>query len=123
MINMVNPNSFEIAGLPFEVIIYNLPVGLIIVEKSSGRVVFANKKAVDLYGVNPIGLQGPGPFKLLKLNGEAFPNRELPVSRALIRGETVRNQDLIIEQPSSKRVIITDTAIPIKKSEDEIWVL
>jgi PAS domain S-box-containing protein len=117
---MPNSNNFEIAGLPLEIIMYNLPVGMTIVEKSSGRVVFANKMAVDLYGVNPIGLHSPGPFKFLKLNGEAFPIQELSASRALIDGETVRNQDLIIEQPNSKRVTITDTAIPIKKNGDEI---
>ncbi len=117
---MSNSNNFEIAGLPFEVIIYNLPVGMTIIEKSSGRVVFANKVAVDLYGVNPIGLHAPGPFKFLKLNGEVFPIQELSASRALIDGETVRNQDLIIEQPNLKRIIITDTAIPIKKNGDEI---
>jgi len=120
MISMVNLNGFEIAGLPLEVIIYNLPVGMVIVEKSSGRVIFANKKAVDLYGANPFGLQGPGPFKFLKLNGEVYPDRELSASRASINGETVRNQDLIIEQPNSKKVIIIDTAIPIKKAEGEI---
>ncbi len=117
---MSNSINFEIAGLPLEIIIYNLPVGMTIIEKSSGRVVFANKMAVDLYGINPIGLHAPGPFKFLKLNGEDFPIQELSASRALIDGETVRNQDLIIEQPNLKRIIITDTAIPIKRNGNEI---
>jgi PAS domain S-box-containing protein len=117
---MPESNSFKIAGLPLEVILYNLPVGMFIVEKSSGQVTYANKRAIDLYGVNPVGLKKPEAFKLLKLNGEVYPTQELSASRALVNGETIRNQDLIIEKPNSKRVIITDTAIPIKNEKGEI---
>ena len=117
---MSDSKNFTIAGLPLEVILFNLPVGMFIVEKSTGKVTYANKRAIDLYGVDPVGLKKPVSFRLLKLNGEVYPIRELSASRALLKGETIRNQDLIIEQPNSKRVIVTDTAIPIKDEKGEI---
>jgi PAS domain-containing protein len=111
------PDFVEVkfAGLGLEEILDNLPVGIFIVEKSRGTVVYANKKAVELYGVDPLGLREPGPFKLLKLNGELYPTHDLSSTRALHNGETVSNQDLIIEQPNSKRIVVSDTAIPYKK--------
>ena len=117
---MSSSSNFKIAGLPLEVILFNLPVGMFIVERSRGEVVYANKRAIELYGVNPVGLKKPDSFRLLKLNGEVYPINELAASRALLNGETVRNQDLIIEQPDSKKVIVTDTAIPIKNDEGNI---
>jgi PAS domain S-box-containing protein len=117
---MPTEDKLKIAGLPLKEILRNLPVGMFIVEKSSGKVIYANKRAIDLYGVNPVGLRKPGPFRLLRLDGEVYPTPELSASRALLKGETVRNQDLIVEQPNSKRVIITDTAIPIKNRKGEI---
>lgn len=117
---MPKRSNFRIAGLPLEDILYNLPVGMFIVEKSSGEVTYANERAINLYGINPVGLKEPGPFKLLKLNGEVYPIKDLAASRALTKGETIRNQDLIIEQPDSNRVIVTDTAIPIKNAKGKI---
>jgi PAS domain-containing protein len=112
--------SEVIAGLHLKEILDNLPVGMFIVDKSSGTVVYANKKAVELYGVNTLGLKKPGPFKLLKLNGELYPTHDLSSTRALHHGETISNQDLIIEQPNSRRIIVSDTAIPIKNEKSEI---
>jgi PAS domain S-box-containing protein len=114
-------NEINIAGLHLETILFNhLPVGMIIVEKSSGKVIYVNKRAIEIYGVDPLGLEMPGPFKLLKLNTEVYPLQELATSRALLNGETVRNQDLIIQQSNSKRVIVTITAVPIKNEKNEI---
>ena len=112
--------NLKIAGLALEDILYNLPVGMFIFEKSSGQVAYANKRAIDLYGVNPVGLKKPEGFRILKLNGDVYPTSKLSASRALITGETIRNQDLIIEQPNKKRVIVTDTAIAIKNEKGKI---
>jgi PAS domain S-box-containing protein len=117
---MSDSSEVKIAGLHLKEILYNLPAGMFIVEKSSGKIVYANKRAVELYGVNPLGLKKPSQFKLLKLNGEDYPIPELSASRALSKGETIRNQDLIIEHLDSTRVIVSDTAIPIKNENKEI---
>ena len=117
---MSDSSEVKIAGLNLKEIMNSLPVGMFIVEKSSGKVVYANKRAIELYGVNPLGLKKPSKFKLLKLSGEDYPIPELSASRALSNGETVRNQDLIIEHPDSTRVVVSDTAIPIKNKKKEI---
>ena len=42
---------------------------MLIIEKSSGKVIYADKNASEIYGVDPIGLEMPVLSKILNLNG------------------------------------------------------
>ena len=45
---------------------------MLIIEKSSGKVIYADKNASEIYGVDPIGLEMPVLSKILNLNGRTL---------------------------------------------------
>ncbi len=49
----------EFTGAGIYSILRLVPVGIIILEKSSGKITYANDHAVELYGANPIGVEVP----------------------------------------------------------------
>ena len=100
-----------------------VPVGIIILESPTGRITYANDRAVELYGVNPIGLEvhdhSTKMMKLLKPNGEIYPIEMLPASRAL-NGEKIFNDEAIIERPDGSRILVSSTSAPLTDVDGEI---
>ncbi|NLF89709.1 PAS domain-containing protein, partial [Candidatus Bathyarchaeota archaeon] len=96
----------------------DLPVGVVILAAPKGEVVYVNKRAIELYGVDPRGLEIPNhstrALRILTPDGSIFPPEQLPASRALLHGESVRNVELILEQPSLKRIIVSATTVPLR---------
>ena len=75
---MPNKLNGEFAGTGIYSILKLVPVGIIILESPTGKITYANDRAIELYGVNPIGLEtrnhSTKRMKLLKPNGEIYPN-------------------------------------------------
>ncbi len=73
------PNKLngEFAGTGIYSILKLVPVGIIILESPYGKITFANDRAIELYGVNPLELEthnhSSKMMKLLKPNGEIYP--------------------------------------------------
>jgi PAS domain-containing protein len=69
-----------------ENIVKILPVGVVIISKDNGKVCYVNDRAIQLYGVDPSGLEMPKHstklMKLLTLNGEVYLPEALPASKA-----------------------------------------
>jgi len=119
------PNNLngEFAGTGIYSILKLVPVGIIILESPTGRITYANDRAVELYGVNPIGLEvhdhSTKMMKLLKPNGEIYPIEMLPASRAL-NGEKIFNDEAIIERPDGSRILVSSTSAPLTDVDGEI---
>lgn len=120
------PNSLngEFAGAGIYSILKLIPVGIIILESPTGRITYANDRAIELYGVNPKGLEVPNDsIKVVKLlrpkRGDLYPSEKLPASRAL-KGEKVFNDEAIIERPDGSRILISSTAAPLTNVTGEI---
>ncbi|MFW6102532.1 MAG: PAS domain-containing sensor histidine kinase [Chloroflexota bacterium] len=100
------------------------PSGIVIIEKADGRISYVNNRAIELYGVDPTGLElgnhSTKKLKLLALDGSTYPPEMLPASRALLKGETVYNEEVIIEQPTGKRIAVAASATPVLDSNGEI---
>ncbi len=100
-----------------------VPVGIIILESPSGRITYANERAVELYGANPIGIEvhnhSTKLMKLLKLNGEIYPPEELPASRAM-NGEKKFNDEAIIQRFDGSKILISLTSAPLTDAKSEI---
>jgi len=98
-------------------------VGIIILESPTGRITYANDRAIELYGVNPMGLETPNhstkKMKMLKPNGEIYPSEKLPANRAL-QGEKVVNDEAIIERPDGSRILVSSTSAPLTGRKGEI---
>ena len=120
---MPNNLNGEFAGTGIYSILKLVPVGIIILESPTGRITYANDRAVELYGVNPIGLEvhdhSTKMMKLLKPNGEIYPIEMLPASRAL-NGEKIFNDEAIIERPDGSRILVSSTSAPLTDVDGEI---
>ncbi len=120
---MPNRLNGEFAGTGIYSILRLVPVGIIILESPTGTITYANDRAIELYGVNPVGLEIPNhstkKMKLLKPNGEIYPPENLPASRAL-NGEKIINDEAIIERPDGSRILVSSTAAPLTDAKGEI---
>jgi PAS domain S-box-containing protein len=120
---MPNKLNGEFAGTGIYSILRLIPVGIIILESPTGTITYANDRAVELYGINPVGLETPNnsmtEMKILKPNGEIYPPETLPASRAL-NGEKVAKDEAIIERPDGSRVLVSSTSAPLTNSMGEI---
>ena len=120
---MPNKLNGEFVGTGIYSILKLVPVGVIILESPSGRITYANDRAVELYGANPIGLEVPNhstkTMKLLKPSGETYPPEKLPASRAL-NGEKIFNDEAIIERPDGSRILVSSTSAPLTDVKGEI---
>lgn len=106
----------EFAGTGIYSILKLIPVGIIVLENPTGRITYVNDRAVELYGVNPVGLeltnQSAKMMKLVKPNGEIYPPDKLPASRAL-KGESIVGDEAIIERSDGSRILVSSTSAPL----------
>jgi PAS domain S-box-containing protein len=121
--SLPNKLNGEFAGTGIYSILRLIPVGIIILESTTGRITYANDRAIKLYGVNPVGLEIPNHstkmMKLLKPNGEIYPPKMLPASRAL-SGKKIVNDEALIERSDGSRILVSSTAAPLTDSKGEI---
>jgi PAS domain S-box-containing protein len=107
-----------------ETILHTIPSGVVIIEKPDGRITYMNRRGLELYGRKPAeGLTMEDhslELKLFKPDGEPFPSKRLPTSRAMIKGEVVRNVEVMIEHPSGQRITVLANASPLRNDAAEI---
>ncbi len=120
---MPNKLNGEFAGTGIYSILKLVPVGIIILENPSGRITYANDRAIELYGFNPIGLETRNHsikiMKMLKPNGEVYRHERLPANRAL-NGEKIFNDEAIIQRPDGSRILVASTSAPLTDAKGEI---
>jgi PAS domain S-box-containing protein len=101
----------------------NIPSAVIVVEKPDVKVTYANKRAIELVGTNPCGVEVnkyPESFKILTMEGKVCPSEELYTYRALFNEETFRNSMAIVEQPNGKRFIVVVSAKPLYDKDRKV---
>jgi PAS domain S-box-containing protein len=59
-------------------------------------------------------------WQTYRLDGTVMPSEELPLSRAILKGETVRNEEVIIRHSSGEDHYVSANAAPIRNAEGEI---
>lgn len=107
----------------FKAILENIPSAVIVVEKPHGKITYVNNRAVELHGINPYGLElekQATDLKILTLQGETCPTKELYMYRALFYEETVRDAPELIERPDGKRLIVNVSVKPLYDAEGKI---
>lgn len=104
-------------------ILENIPSAVVVVEKPDGKITYANKRAIELHGVNPCGIElnkHATSLKILTLDGKVCPTEELYTYRALFNEETLRNSTIIIEQPTGKQFIVVVSAKPLYDKDGKV---
>lgn len=104
-------------------ILENIPSAVMVVEKPDAKVTYANKRAIELLGVNPCNVElnkQPESFKILTMEGKVCPTEELYTYRALFKEEAFRNSTAIIEQTSGKRFTVVVSAKPLYEKDGKV---
>ena len=113
----------ELTRLFLEAIVKAIPVGVVVIEKDRGKIIYVNDRAIELYGVDPRGLEMPNHsaklMKFLTLKEEVYPPEKLPVNISLLTGKKAAD-DIIIERPDGSRVIVTASAMPIRDEKSAV---
>ena len=88
----------------------------VIVADADGAITFVNEAAARLHGVVALHV-GPAAYTdtyhLLTVDGEPYPSTELPLARAVIRGETVVDARWRIRHPDGREVPVVGSAHPV----------
>ncbi|HEX7468097.1 MAG TPA: PAS domain S-box protein [Methanobacterium sp.] len=104
-----------------ETILETNPSAVIIVE-ADGKISYINKRAKHLYGVNITGLdltEAIAKVRSKRIDGSEYAVGEGPSARAL-KGEVVRNEEMILEQPGGTVISILGSAAPIFNLEGKV---
>jgi len=100
----------------------NIPVGVYVLEKD-GTLIKCNKTAIAAWGRSPsLGTSEKycGAHILRYPSGEVMPHELAPPSVVIRNGGTVRNADVICEQPDGHRLLALVNIFPIRDDRDEV---
>ena len=100
----------------------NIPVGIYVLEKD-GTLVRCNKTAIAAWGRTPsLGTTEKhcGAHVLRYPSGEVMPHEHAPPAVVIKNGGTVRNADVICEQPDGHRLLALVNVFPIRNHSDEV---
>ena len=87
---------------------------LVSLNSEARRIVYG--EAVPGYALNEL----LSVMVLRRPNGQGIPLEELPTERAILSGETVRAEEIVIHLPDGKAVPVLCSATPIHKEDGEI---
>jgi PAS domain S-box-containing protein len=109
----------------FEAVVRHMPVGLLMAEAETGRLVYANEEATRLFEGGPdltkiASFADYHRWKICRPDGSLLPVEEYPIARAVRRGETVQAEEHLITRGDGSRAYITVNATPIRDPSGEI---
>ncbi|GAA1702290.1 hypothetical protein GCM10009765_59690 [Fodinicola feengrottensis] len=99
-----------------------IEVGMYVLEKD-GTLIACNKTAIAAWGRSPeLGTSEKycGAFRLRYPSGEVMPHDQAPPAVVINNGGTVRNADVICEQPDGFRLLALVNVFPIRDESDEV---
>jgi|GEM_PF-4972797 len=107
-----------------ESIIETSPIGITAVDRS-GRIIFANTQAEQVLGLTRENITArryddPG-WRITDINGEPFPEEDLPFSRVLRTRESVYNVEHAIEWPDGRRVLLSVNGSPLFNAAGDMY--
>ncbi len=97
-------------------------VGIYVMEKD-GTLIACNRAAIGAWGRTPeLGSSEKycGAFRLRYPSGDVMPHEKAPPSVVINNGGTVRNADVICEQPDGNRLLALVNVFPIRDASDEV---
>jgi PAS domain-containing protein len=100
----------------------SMPVCIYVLEQD-GTLVHCNKAAIEAWGRSPsLGTTEKycGAHILRYPSGEVMPHALAPPSVVIKNGGTVRNADVICEQPSGDRLLALVNVFPIRSSSGDV---
>ena len=106
-----------------EAVVSEMPVGVVLAEAPSGRVVSFNRKAVELWGSAPTPpgkLEDYDAWNVFHPNGKPYRFDERPITRSIREGEVVRGEEAEVEAADGKRNVVRINSSPIRDARGVI---
>jgi PAS domain S-box-containing protein len=116
-------SQLEAERARLETVISEVPVGVVLAEAPSGRIVSLNRKAVELWGSPanpPQAIEEYSDFKVFHPDGEPYQPDQRPLARAILRGEAVADEEAQIERSDGTRSVVRINSAPIRDSRGVI---
>lgn len=99
-----------------------IPVGIYVIE-TDGTLIACNETAIGAWGRTPeLGTSEKycGAHVLRYPDGEVMPHDQAPPKVVIKNGGTVRNADVICEQPSGDRLLALVNVFPIRDADEQV---
>ncbi|MEO7985654.1 MAG: PAS domain-containing protein, partial [Gemmatimonadales bacterium] len=99
------------------------PLGITIVEAPTGRLLFANSRAGEIYGRSRPSRdlhEYVAEWGGFDRNGRQLPVDEWPLAQAITRGEPVESEGIWIEHATGHRMEIMMKSAPVRNAEGEV---
>ncbi|NLF87278.1 PAS domain S-box protein [Candidatus Bathyarchaeota archaeon] len=100
-------------------ILENIPSAVVVFEPN-GKVIYANKRAIELHGKDPCGIpieKQSSDLKIYSITGELCPTEELHIYKAIFHGETFRDAPIILERTDGERFLVNVNAKPLYNAD------
>jgi PAS domain S-box-containing protein len=99
------------------------PVGIITVD-TSGRISFANAKAIAILGLTKAALtqttyNAPA-WQISDSNGNPFPEGQLPFTRVMSTGIAVADDQHAIQWPDGRRILLSINGVPMRDANGRV---
>ncbi|MFL5403952.1 MAG: GAF domain-containing protein, partial [Gemmatimonadales bacterium] len=111
--------ALETERVRLATVLDNMPVGVVLAEAPSGRVIYRNRTVSQLSGLDdPSDALGSiadyGRLTGLHPDGRPYAKSDWPLSRAVLLGETVNGEEIEIVRLDGSRMIISVNSSPIR---------
>jgi PAS domain S-box-containing protein len=127
--NLDIPSTIEVAPaaeplLNIDDTILELLPSAVYVCDAQGVIVRYNRKAAALWGAAPLpgdpNRRFGGAFRLYWPDGHAMPQSESPMAHVLRTGNAVRDQEIVIEQPSGDQAWVLANIDPVRNDQGRL---
>ena len=114
--------SLKIEKFKLNILINNLPVGVLIVDASSGDPLLKNNKLEEIWAdcseIDELAeycyYNGSHP------DGKPYELSDWPLTRSITRGEEVEDQRIIVSNDDGSKNVISNSSVPIRNEKGEI---
>jgi hypothetical protein len=114
--------TIEMEKSKLDTLINRLPVGILIVEASSGKPIVKNKKLDDIWDgcLEADELAEYCYYNGSHPDGRPYELEDWPLTRSITNGEEIEDEKIIISKEDGSKSIIISSATPIRDSNGQI---
>jgi signal transduction histidine kinase len=115
--------QLEAAHAQLTEVVRQMPAGVIIAEASAGRLVLGNEQAAQIWR-HPFlpskNIHAYAEYKGFHADGRPYEPEEWPLARALLSGEVVTDEEIVIQRGDGTRGVVLVNAAPVRDSAGQI---
>ncbi len=107
-----------------DALLNTIPSGIIVIDKNSETISYANLRAVEIFGFDPSGLSfreyALNMARARKLDYGPYLYDQLPLIVALTKGRTIYGQEILVQKQDKSDISLSVNATPVINKKGEI---